>query len=197
MIAMRNQQLTLLLIIVGLACSYSFRNIFNTIVSRSAELQAWPGNRPPVNNMNVVAQKMDATWGKAKFRTEIWNDDVNPVNDWWKNYAPSQEEIQAAKEGFDFKDVKGWCESKGIDYEKAVAETAELTNKEYEEFCKDRDAEQQTYTIEEFTAIQEQFFALQNKAFEMAFRIEDNILQEAKGQPSLDNDDTGAQWKND
>ena len=45
--------------------------------------------------------------------------------------------------------------------------------------------------------VQEEFLKLQNKAFEMAFRIEDNILQEKKGQPSLDNDDTGAQWKND
>lgn len=147
--------------------------------------------------MDVIAQKMDATWGKAKYRTEIWNDDVNPVNDWWKNYAPSSEEIEAAKGGFDFKNVKGWCESKGLDYDKAIAETAELTKEAFSEYRKARDAEQKTYTMEEFEDVQRQFFALQNKAFEMAFRIEDNVLQLAKGQPSLDNDDTGAQWKND
>ena len=31
----------------------------------------------------------------------------------------------------------------------------------------------------------------------MAFRIEDNKRQQLKGQPSLDVEDTGVQWKND
>jgi alanine dehydrogenase len=31
--------------------------------------------------------------GRGKYRTEIWNDDVNPVNQWWRTYEPSEEEV--------------------------------------------------------------------------------------------------------
>ena len=31
----------------------------------------------------------------------------------------------------------------------------------------------------------------------MAFRLQDDINQAAKGQPSLEDEDTGVQWKND
>ena len=51
--------------------------------------------------------------------------------------------------------------------------------------------------MEEFDHLQAEFLDLQNKAFKMAFRILDNKKQSDKGQPSLDREDTGIQWKND
>ena len=53
---------------------------------------------------------MDAAWGRAKYRTEVWEDDVNPSNDWWLAYAPSEEEVSAAEKGFDFKNPQSWFE---------------------------------------------------------------------------------------
>jgi hypothetical protein len=53
---------------------------------------------------------MDAAWGRGKYRTEVWEDDVNPVNDWWAVYAPSEEEIEAAEKGYDFSNPKDWFE---------------------------------------------------------------------------------------
>ena len=43
----------------------------------------------------------------------------------------------------------------------------------------------------------EEFFALKTKVYEAAIRLSDNKKQAAKGQPSLDAEDTGVQWKND
>lgn len=45
--------------------------------------------------------------------------------------------------------------------------------------------------------MQKEFFNMQKLAFEVAFRVDDNERQIQKGQPSLDNEDTGEQWKND
>jgi hypothetical protein len=44
------------------------------------------------------------------FRSEIWEDKVNPLNNWWEAYAPSEEEVEAASKGFDFTNTKSWCE---------------------------------------------------------------------------------------
>ena len=60
--------------------------------------------------METIDQRMDATWGRAKFRTEVWEDDPNPKNYWWLAYTPSQEEIEAAGQGYDFKNPKEWFE---------------------------------------------------------------------------------------
>lgn len=60
--------------------------------------------------METVDQRMDATWGRAKYRTEVWEDDVNPMNEWWLAYAPSEEEVAAAEQGFDFKNPSKWFE---------------------------------------------------------------------------------------
>ena len=43
-------------------------------------------------------------------RAEVWEDKVNPLNDWWEAYAPSDEEVEAAALGFDFKDPQAWCQ---------------------------------------------------------------------------------------
>ena len=47
------------------------------------------------------------------------------------------------------------------------------------------------------TMMDREFLALNKKLFEASFRLRDNLAQAAKGQPSLDNEDTGRQWKND
>ena len=51
--------------------------------------------------------------------------------------------------------------------------------------------------MEEFAAMKLEFLALNKKVFEASFRMRDNLAQAAKGQPSLDNEDTGKQWRND
>jgi hypothetical protein len=79
-------------------------------VQRSSALAAWPGNRPPVPSVDFLDLSMDAAWGRGKFRTEVWEDDVNPVNDWWLAYAPSEEEIDAASKGYDFSNPKAYFE---------------------------------------------------------------------------------------
>ena len=38
---------------------------------------------------------------------------------------------------------------------------------------------------------------LKERVEKQAFRVEDNWDQMSKGSPSIDNEDTGAQWKND
>jgi hypothetical protein len=80
------------------------------LYSSSDEKKAWPGNRPPLPNVDRILQSMDATWGRGKFRTEVWEDDVNPVNEWWTVFAPSTEEVEAAAAGYDFTNSKKWFE---------------------------------------------------------------------------------------
>lgn len=48
--------------------------------------------------------------------------------------------------------------------------------------------------MKDFDKAQEIYFKLQKEAFELAFRADDNMNQESKGQPSLDVEDTGAQY---
>lgn len=71
---------------------------------------SWKGDRTPLPRMERLEQSMDATWGRGKFRTEVWAGDVNPMNDWWMAYAPSPEEVEAAAKGFNFRDPKAWFE---------------------------------------------------------------------------------------
>ena len=58
-------------------------------------------------------------------------------------------------------------------------------------------------TVEEGTtetdidAVNREFQRTLNKAYLTAFRLMDNKNQEIKGQPSLDKEDTGVQYKND
>ena len=49
--------------------------------------------------MEWIDQQMDSSWGRGKFRTEVWVDNVNPINRWWLSYGPSEEEIEAAAQG--------------------------------------------------------------------------------------------------
>ena len=56
---------------------------------------------------------------------------------------------------------------------------------------------QKTPTEAEFQAMKIEFLALNKKLFEASFRMRDNAAQAKKGQPSLDSEDTGKQWKND
>ena len=49
--------------------------------------------------MEWINQQMDSSWGRGKFRTEVWVDNVNPINRWWLSYGPSEEEIEAAAQG--------------------------------------------------------------------------------------------------
>lgn len=62
----------------------------------------------PLPKPEYLVQRMDAAWGRGKFREEVWLDIPNPSNDWWDAYGPSEEEIQAAEAGYDFKDPQEW-----------------------------------------------------------------------------------------
>jgi hypothetical protein len=48
-----------------------------------------------------------------------------------------------------------------------------------------------------YRAFMREFDLMKRKAFKVDFRIKDNKAQKKKGQPSLDSEDTGTQWKND
>lgn len=114
-----------LMVVVMTMCVTAFRPNRAMGISRSTSssksLQmAWDGKRPPVANMQWLDQRMDATWGRGKYRNEVWDGDVNPVNDWWEIYAPSDEEIEAADMGYNFADPKAYFASKGMDGEKAM-----------------------------------------------------------------------------
>jgi hypothetical protein len=84
--------------------------LFADHTSASIESTGWPGNRPPIPNLEFLDQRMEATWGRGKFREEIWQDRANPVNDWWTAYAPSPEETEAAAAGYDFGNPRKWHE---------------------------------------------------------------------------------------
>jgi hypothetical protein len=171
----------------------------------------------PATNPLFYEQKMDAAWGRGKFRSEIWEDKVNPKNDWWTAYLPSQEEIQASKAGFDFKDPESWCKENNIDYEKAKAAGKEVSMQQLEEVCIElilhvyshmhanilfddyiqMRKNVKPFSMEEFKSAQKEYFEMQKRFFEFAFRLDDDERQIAKGQPSLNDEDTGYQWKND
>ena len=106
---------------VDVALSFGYITTLKATVSRypvalNAEVndEKWDGKRTPVTAMQRLEQAMDASWGRGKFRTEVWEGDVNPMNDWWAAYAPSTEEITAADEGFNFRDAKAWFEVRVI-----------------------------------------------------------------------------------
>lgn len=70
----------------------------------------WPGNRPPINNPMLDELKMDASWGRGKFRDEIWEDNLCPKNEWWRAYEPTDEEYEAMALGYDFSNPRKWHE---------------------------------------------------------------------------------------
>eukprot|EP00607_Mallomonas_marina_P006503 CAMPEP_0182429178 /NCGR_PEP_ID=MMETSP1167-20130531/25573_1 /TAXON_ID=2988 /ORGANISM="Mallomonas Sp, Strain CCMP3275" /LENGTH=142 /DNA_ID=CAMNT_0024612547 /DNA_START=238 /DNA_END=666 /DNA_ORIENTATION=+ len=137
---------------------------------------------------------MDAAWGRGKFRTEVWDDDANPSNFWWENFAPSKEEIEASQQGYDFADPKGWCEAKGLNYEEVKEKTKKALEERIKMLSKTDDAITSNDVVD---ASFSDFFKLQSQFLETTFRYEDNLKQIEKGQPSLDVEDTGVQFKND
>ena len=50
------------------------------------------------------------------YRSEVWEDQVNPLNDWWEGFAPSQEEAEAMAAGYDFANPKAWLEVSSLAY---------------------------------------------------------------------------------
>eukprot|EP01041_Mallomonas_annulata_P010598 gene10598-22130_t len=165
-------------------------------ITDSSQWPEWSGDRLPIANLGQYEQKMDAAWGRGKFRTEVWDDDVNPSNDWWKFYVPSKEEREAVRQGFDFANPKEWFEKRGIDYEQAKANTKAVIEQRMADYQKAKAGEPE-FSVENFKAVQQQYFDLQKKFFEFTFRLEDDKKQKLKGQPTLAEEDTGYQFKND
>jgi hypothetical protein len=80
------------------------------IAEKKINRDIWDGTRAPVTKMERLEQSMDASWGRGKFRTEVWAGDVNPSNDWWIAYQPSVEEVEASLQGYSFKNPKEFFE---------------------------------------------------------------------------------------
>ena len=72
--------------------------------------EKWDPKKIPAPKIEFLQQRMDASWGRGKFREEVWKDKANPSNDWWEVYAPSKAEIEAAEMGYDFSNPKEWFE---------------------------------------------------------------------------------------
>ena len=89
-----------------------FTDIANNVTAPPVLVKGikWPGNRPPLPCEAYFTERMEATWGRGKFREEIWNDIVNPVNDWWLKYAPSEEEIEAIELGYEISNPQKYFE---------------------------------------------------------------------------------------
>jgi hypothetical protein len=90
-----------------------------------------------------------------------------------------------------------FCQEKGIDYETAVAATKAETEKRFAAYLKDKEEKKANFSMEKYFALKEELFEMEQIAFEMAIRKDDNEKQKLKGQPSLDDEDTGAQYRND
>lgn len=59
------------IILALLVAVQAFKPIINTVktsTSCSTLYMSWPKNRPPVPNALFYKQKMDAAWGRGKFR---------------------------------------------------------------------------------------------------------------------------------
>lgn len=163
---------------------------------------------------------MDATWGRGKYRSEVWEDDVNPKTNWWEVYTQSDEETEAFHSGYDFSNPEEYFKSKGIDYKKALEEYEndlkaafvqyakeksepyddkkfEQVEKDYKELLAMYKSDQKSVDKERLIALELQYFKLQRQQFAHNFRMEDNKKQAQKGQPSLDSEDTGVRFKND
>eukprot|EP01035_Chromulina_nebulosa_P020951 gene20951-27154_t len=138
---------------------------------------------------------MDAAWGRGKFRSEVWDDDVNPLNDWWEAYAPSQEEIDAAQNGYDFANPQAWFESNGIDFDKATAEYQSKCEELYNQYKDNLNFAVSKLSDSEVNEAFSHYNEVEAKTFEIAYRILDNKKQELKGQPSLEVEDTGEQYQ--
>ena len=106
------------------------------VTSSSSMTMKWDGSRPPCPKVEWLDQRMDATWGRGKFRTEVWEGETNPVNNWWEIFQPSDEEIEAANAGYNFVDPEAYFKSKGIDSEKAMEAGLKFQNEEFEKFLK-------------------------------------------------------------
>lgn len=156
-------------------------------------IKYWPGNRPPLPNFERKDEVMDATWGRGKFRTEVWDMDINPMNKWWQKYEPSFEELDALEAGYDFKDPEGWHTAKGIDYAAAMKEYEKAKEIAYNEYLKVQEAWNKPMTQLEVLKMKNNL----QRYEEQKFRYEDNLRQVRKGQPSLDVEDTGKRFRND
>ena len=80
----------------------------------------WDQTRPPLTNMKRLEQRMDATWGRGKFRTEVWEGNVNPMNAWWDAYSFSEEEQEALAAGYDMSDPAAWFTKQGLNPEECL-----------------------------------------------------------------------------
>ena len=191
--------LILLSVIIHLSVVDAFITSFLNHNSRNMKLlnMKWDETRPPLPVPSFLEQSMDAAWGRGKFRTEVWDDDVNPMNNWWEIYAPSQEEMDATAKDFDFSNVEEWCTKKGYNFEDVMKKYLEDAENLVKATQQANEQELKSIDMNSFAAEQEKFFKLQKQAFEVAFRKQDDILQNKKGQPSLDDEDDGKQYKND
>ena len=101
-------------IVAAIVCTVAadaFRSIPGTFLRGKFSISmTWKGDRPPLPNMEFLSQRMDASWGRGKYRSEVWEDKVNPLNSWWTAYAPSDEQTEAAAQGYDFKNPQAWFE---------------------------------------------------------------------------------------
>mmetsp|Transcript_3586 Transcript_3586/g.4649 ORF Transcript_3586/g.4649 Transcript_3586/m.4649 type:complete len:133 (+) Transcript_3586:130-528(+) len=76
--------------------------------SRSNIVMSWPGDRPPQKNPKIKELLMDASFARSDERTDVFEDLPNPTYPWYETYYPTQEEIEAAEQGYDFENPEEW-----------------------------------------------------------------------------------------
>jgi hypothetical protein len=94
---------------------------------------------------------------------------------------------------FWYNDPEGWCGMRGLDFDKTMEEYEVLKANGYAEYKAQEKKKAELVTQREY----EEYKVLKERIEKQAFRVEDNLNQLFKGSPSIDNEDTGSQWKND
>mmetsp|Transcript_18350 Transcript_18350/g.27693 ORF Transcript_18350/g.27693 Transcript_18350/m.27693 type:complete len:128 (+) Transcript_18350:108-491(+) len=116
---MSNAQAILLCVAVAFAVAHGFTSSLNQInvqsqckkpSARSNMVMKWPGDRPPKTNPKRKELLMDASWARADERVDVFEDKPNPTYPWWETYFPTEEEIEAAAQGYDFENPVEWLE---------------------------------------------------------------------------------------
>lgn len=149
--------------------------------------ELWPGDRPPLSQVKLYAEKMDAAWGRGRFRSEVWDDDANPLNNWIKNYEITAEQLEALAQGFDFTNPKSWFEKRGIKWEDALekykAAIADSLKKYEEKKANEPPVSSELFDkiSREFDIAHENMEALQSK-FDFLDDVDENDL--LKSEPS-------------
>lgn len=108
----------------------------------------------------------------GKYRSEVWDNRLNPVNNWWECYTQSIEEMEAMHAGYDFENPEEYFKEKGIDYAQALEQFKVDTNASYEAYRLDKFA---PFEPEKWETVKKQFLPLKEVRSIHHYCVNDSI----------------------